>query len=87
MKLTGRQKVFLSKFLDLYGEAEGPLHYTTVAERLGVSKITAYDMLRILEEKGLVASEYVLPVKGHGPGRVGSRQRAHLAGPARRQGH
>jgi len=69
MKLTGRQKVFLSKFLDLYGEAEGPLHYTTVAERLGVSKITAYDMLRILEEKGLVASEYVLPVKGHGPGR------------------
>lgn len=69
MKLTGRQKVFLSKFLDLYREAEGPLHYTTVAERLGVSKITAYDMLRILEEKGLVASEYVLPAKSHGPGR------------------
>ena len=61
MKLTGRQKAFLNKFLDLYREADEPLHYTTVAERLGVGKITAYDMLRLLEEKGLVVSEYVLP--------------------------
>ncbi|HID63423.1 MAG TPA: Lrp/AsnC family transcriptional regulator, partial [Anaerolineae bacterium] len=36
MKLTGRQKMFLSRFLDLYREAEEPLHYTVVAERLGV---------------------------------------------------
>jgi len=68
MKLTGRQKAFLSKFLDLYREADEPLHYTTVAERLGVGKITAYDMLRLLEEKGLVTSEYVLPT-GRSAGR------------------
>ncbi|MCR4408495.1 MAG: hypothetical protein NUW24_16510 [Anaerolineae bacterium] len=69
MKLTGRQRAFLSKFLDLYREEAEPLHYAAVAERLGVSKITAYDMLRILEEKGLVTSEYILPVQSHGPGR------------------
>jgi len=69
MKLTGRQKAFLSQFLDLYQEAGEPLHYTAVAERLGVSKITAYDMLRLLEEQGLVQSEYVLRGKGRGAGR------------------
>jgi predicted transcriptional regulator len=68
MKLTGRQKDFLSKFLDLYREADGPLHYAVLADRVGVTKITAYDMLRLLEERGLVASEYVLPNEG-GPGR------------------
>jgi DNA-binding Lrp family transcriptional regulator len=68
MKLTGRQKDFLDKFLDLYREADSPLHYAVLAESLGVSKPTAYDMLRVLEERGLVASEYVLPEEG-GPGR------------------
>jgi len=69
MKLTGRQRSFLSQFLDLYREAREALHYTTVAERLGVSKITAYDMLRLLEKRGLVQSEYVLRGKGRGAGR------------------
>lgn len=68
MKLTGRQREFLSRFLDLYQEAKQPLHYTQVADKVGVSKLTAYDMLRLLEERGLVTSEYVLP-KGGGPGR------------------
>lgn len=66
MKLTGRQRQFLSNFLDLYREAREPLHYSAVAERLGVSPMTAYDMLRLLEERGLVASEYVLPEQGPG---------------------
>lgn len=69
MKLTGRQKMFLSNFLDLYWEAQEPLHYTAVAKRLGVGRITAYEMLRLLEEKGLVSSEYVLPRESRGPGR------------------
>ncbi len=69
MKLTGRQRGFLSTFLDLYREAQEPLHYTAVAQQLGVSKITAYDMLRLLEERGLVQSEYVLRGKGQGAGR------------------
>lgn len=66
MKLTGRQQVFLSDFLDLYQEEKDSLHYTTVAKRLGIGRITAYDMLRLLEEKGLVTSEYVVPTSGPG---------------------
>ena len=69
MKLTGRQRAFLGKFLELYRQADKPLHYTDVAEAFGVAKITAYDMLRLLEKRGLVRSEYVLRGKGHGPGR------------------
>jgi energy-coupling factor transport system substrate-specific component len=69
MKLTGRQRAFLSQFLDLYRESRELLHYTDVAQRLGVSKITAYDMLRLLEERGLVQSEYVLRGEGQGAGR------------------
>lgn len=69
MKLTGRQKIFLGQFMDLYRQDREPIHYTTMAEQLGVGKITAYDMLRLLEEKGLVSSEYVLPEGGRERGR------------------
>ena len=68
MKLTGRQREFLRRFLDLYQGTNQPIHYTQLAEDVGVSKPTAYDMLRLLEERGLVASEYMLPKEG-GPGR------------------
>jgi hypothetical protein len=69
MRLTGRQKVFLSKFMELYRQVQRPLHYSDVAQVVGVAKITAYDMLRALERRGLVRSEYVLRGKGRGPGR------------------
>ncbi len=69
MKLTRRQRSYLSQFLDLYRESQEPLHYTDVAQRVGVSNITAYDMLRLLEERGLVQSEYILRGKGQGAGR------------------
>jgi len=68
VKLTGRQREFLRRFLDLYQGTNQPIHYTQLAENVGVSKPTAYDMLRLLEERGLVASEYTLPKEG-GPGR------------------
>jgi DNA-binding PadR family transcriptional regulator len=69
MKLTPRQQAFLDKLFDLYREFNGPVHYSVVAERLGVNKFSAYDMLKLLEEKGVAASSYVLG-KGHnGPGR------------------
>lgn len=68
-KLTGRQREFLGKFLDLYCEEREPLHYSRVAERLGVGNITAYDMLKLLEDRGLVRAEYLLPERGQGPGR------------------
>lgn len=69
MELTLRQKAFLGKLIDLYYEARQPIHYSVLAERLGVSRFSAYDMLRLLEAKGLVRSEYVLTGHKGGPGR------------------
>lgn len=60
MKLTHRQENFVQRLLDLYRELNGPIHYSALAERIGVSPFTAYDMLRLLEEKGLVTSQYRL---------------------------
>lgn len=68
-KLTRRQQQFLSQFLDFYHEVEQPIHYPELAERLGIGKITAYEMLRLLEERGLVEVEYHLPPGSRGPGR------------------
>jgi len=69
MKLTKRQETFIGKLIELYQDFQGPIHYSAVAERLGVSDITAYDMLRLLEEKGLVVSRYELADDKSGPGR------------------
>lgn len=66
MKLTGRQRAFLGKFLDLYREVQAPLHYSDVAEAFGVAKNTAYGMLRVLEKRGLVHS---VRAKGQGTSR------------------
>lgn len=75
-KLTARQRVFLDKLLELYQEHRGPVHYSAVAERLGVNRFSAYDMLKVLEEKGFASSSYALrsatqaAATGHpGPGR------------------
>lgn len=70
MKLTRRQEEIINKLFDLYREHQEPIHYTALAERLGVSRFTAYDMLRLLEEKGLVESEYRLAPDKSGPGRT-----------------
>jgi len=67
--LTHRQQEFLNHFLDMYQEMEEPIHYTVLADRLGLGKVTAYEMLRLLEERGLVQSEYYLPDQERGPGR------------------
>jgi predicted transcriptional regulator len=69
-KLTHRQQQFLSQFLDIYREMKQSVHYVTVAERLGVGKVTAYEMLRLLEERGLVRAEYQSNPDQHGPGRA-----------------
>lgn len=68
MKITKRQKAFIEKILDLYKQIQGPIHYSTVAEQLKLSKYTAYDMLRLLEEKGYVESVY--ETHSEGPGRA-----------------
>lgn len=59
-KLTARQQAFLDKLLELYRERKGPVHYSVVAERVGVSRFSAYDMLKVLEKKGFAASSYTL---------------------------
>lgn len=59
-KLTSRQKAFLDKLLQLYRERRGPVHYSDVAERLGVNRFSAYDMLKVLEKKGFASSSYAL---------------------------
>jgi hypothetical protein len=69
IKLTSRQRAFLDKLLDLYREHQGPVHYSLVAEKLGVNKFSAYDMLKLLEKKGVARSDYVLEAAHAGPGR------------------
>jgi len=69
MKLTPRQQAFLDKLFELYREFKGPVHYSVVADKLGVNKFSAYDMLKVLEEKGVAASDYVLSDDQTGPGR------------------
>ena len=68
-KLTIRQRAFLDKLLELYQEHKGPVHYSDVAERLGVNRFSAYDMLKVLEQKGLASSSYTLAAGHSGPGR------------------
>ncbi len=69
MNLTRRQQTFLDKLFELYGELKGPVHYSILADNLGVNKFSAYDMLKVLEKKGMAASDYVLNDKQIGPGR------------------
>ncbi len=64
MQLSSRQQDFLGHLLDLYREAEAPVHYADVARALDVSPVTAYEMLRLLEDKGLVHSKTARP-QGH----------------------
>lgn len=66
VKLTPRQREFLDRFVDIYREMRKPVHYTLVARKLGVGNVTAYEMLCLLEKRGLVMREYVL---NKGPGR------------------
>ncbi len=70
MKLTRRQEEFIENLVDLNQEYNGPVHYSQLAERLGVSPFTAYDMLCMLEEKGAVASKFQLASDKSGPGRA-----------------
>jgi transposase len=61
MKITTRQKEFLQSLIDLYQEKGSPIHYPEVAQKLGVSKWTAYDMLQLLHKEGLLEVEYIIP--------------------------
>jgi hypothetical protein len=68
-KLTARQRTFLRELLKLYREHRKPVHYTAIAERVGVNRFSAYDMLKVLEKKGVASSTYTRPSGHSGPGR------------------
>ncbi|MCG7314799.1 Lrp/AsnC family transcriptional regulator [Priestia flexa] len=60
MSLTNRKKQFLEKLMELYENSDLPVHYETLAKAIGVSKWTAYDMLKQLEKMSLLKKEYVV---------------------------
>ena len=68
MPITTRQRRMLERLIDLYRETRGPIHYTLVAQRLGLSNTTTYEMLKLLEREGYVTSQYILNGNA-GPGR------------------
>ena len=61
MRITKRQKEFLKVLIDLYREKGHPVHYSEVAQKLGVSKWTAYDILQLLQKAGFLEVEYIKP--------------------------
>ncbi len=69
MALTPRQRQFYEALMALCASGERSVHYSAVAHALGVSPFSAYDMLKLLESKGAVGSEYVLAAPMPGPGR------------------
>lgn len=78
-KLTRRQLEVLSKLLDLYRQNGEPIHYTALAEHLGVSPVSAYEMLRILEAHGMADAEHQRSEPAGGPGRPTVAFRPSLA--------
>lgn len=69
MQVTRRRMEFLAKIKQLYEKTNLPVHYVRVAELLGVSKWSAYEMLKTLEKEGFLASEYAVSQQGKFPGR------------------
>lgn len=67
MDLTERRKQFLQQLMNLYEKTGLPVHYVTLARLIGVSKWTAYDMLKELEKNGLLKRDYT--IKPHESGR------------------
>ena len=70
MSLTNHQADVLTVIQALYAEQGGPFHYSLLAERMDMSSFAAYDMLRVLEEKGQVRSVYWRDPERSGPGRA-----------------
>lgn len=60
--LTPWQAEFLHTLLNLQTEEQDEsVHYSVVAERIGVTKMSAYEMMRVLKQKGCVDTQYRLP--------------------------
>ena len=58
INLTKRRREFLDQIWHQYQTTNLPVHYSEVAEAIGVSKWTAYDVLKTLESQGLLKRTY-----------------------------
>lgn len=67
--LTYRQQQFLDQLRASFAENGQSVHYSEIARLLGVGNVTAYEMLRLLEARGLVTAEYQRTTEA-GPGRA-----------------
>lgn len=70
MALTKRRLQFLNQLMDLYKRTSLPIHYETLAKALGVSKWTAYDMLKEIEKLGFISRSYEVNEKETGRSQV-----------------
>ncbi|WP_221468744.1 Lrp/AsnC family transcriptional regulator [Cohnella thailandensis] len=68
--LTKRRMQFLSKLVDLYRKTNLPIHYEALAKSIGVSKWTAYDMLKEIEKLGFITRSYEVNTKETGRSQV-----------------
>jgi DNA-binding MarR family transcriptional regulator len=60
ISLTKRRREFLDQIWHQYQTTNLPVHYSEVAEAIGVSKWTAYDVLKSLESQGLLKRNYAV---------------------------
>ncbi len=70
MRITRRRMDFLQKIKQLYDATKLPVHYARLAEPLGISKWSAYEMLKTLEKEGFLASQYEVNQGEKFPGRA-----------------
>ena len=68
-RLTRRQQEFLRTLIELHQQKDEAIHYSVVAEHLDVGRVTAYEMLRLLEKRGLTLREFQRSEDERGPGR------------------
>ena len=68
-RLTRRQQEFLRILIELHQQKGEAIHYSMVAEHLNVGRVTAYEMLRLLEKRGLALREFQRSEQERGPGR------------------
>lgn len=70
VSLTKRRLQFLHKLMDLYQKTNLPIHYEALAKSIGVSKWTAYDMLKEIEKLGFISRSYEVNTKETGRSQV-----------------
>lgn len=58
MAMSKRRMQFLDKLVGMYQKQRLPVHYEALANAIGVSKWTAYDMLKEIEKSGYVTRSY-----------------------------